>query len=252
MVFVVGAFGLALGSFINVLIDRLPRGESVVFVRSHCDWCRRTLSWYELIPIFSYLVQRGRCRRCRHRLSLQYPVVEIVSALLLITLYRVLLGNATAFIAWGVIALSLFAIFVTDLKYSIIPDSLVIAGVIGALYERSLPFRIHGDTPLLALVISGIGGSLFLFFLYSVTRGRGMGLGDVKLAFLLGFLSGFPGIAVTLTVAFLTGAGAGVILILTGKKTLKSHVPFGPFLILGQFASLVWGQSMVTWWKGFI
>jgi len=244
--------GLALGSFANVLIDRLPRGESVYFVRSHCDHCHRTLTWYELFPVVSYLIQNGRCRGCSKRISLQYPLVETAFALLLVFLYIRSAGTLFDFTVYTLTALPLFVLFFSDYKYSLIPDSMIVVGVIGAMLIRISSTGLTDVTGFLPPLGAGVGASLFLLLLYLVTRGRGMGLGDVKLAFLLGFISGFPGVVVTLALAFLTGACTGVILILTGKKTLKSHVPFGPFLIAGLAVYLEWGVTIVAWWKGFI
>lgn len=250
-VVVVAIFGLAIGSFVNVLIDRLPQGESVLFVRSHCDHCRKTLRWSELVPVLSYIVQNGRCRRCRSRISVQYPLIELLSASLLPILY-VRAPDYLAFTASALVAYPLLVISIADLKYSIIPDSMVVVGTIGALLMRLAPTVMLPPSSLLAAMLSGVGAGLFLFSLYALTRGRGMGFGDVKLACFLGLLSGPVGVIVTLAGAFLTGAGVGVILILTKKKTLKSHVPFGPFLIAGLSISLVWGEKIVAWWKGFI
>ncbi len=227
--------GLAVGSFANVLIDRLPKGQSVLWGRSRCDYCKKTLRSWELIPVVSYVLQRGRCRRCHKRLSYQYPLIELVTAVGFVFLYPQF--------AYWIIFSSLLIIFVSDLKYQIIPDSMVILGILGAL--GALGMKANN-------LASAIGASLFFLMLYLITRGRGMGLGDVKLAFLLGFLLGFPGIVVSLYGAFLTGALAGVILILRRQKKLKSKIAFGPFLILGTVVELLWGQNILAWWRGIL
>lgn len=226
----VGLFGLAAGSFLNVLIDRLPRGRNVIMGRSQCDYCGKTLRWFELIPLISFLVQRGRCRRCHKKLSWQYPIVELVTAVGFIFLAP----------SYWIIFSSLLVIYMADLKYQIIPDSMIVVGVIGVIGAMGV---IGGN------VMAGIGASLFFFLLWLITHGKGMGLGDVKLAFLMGLLLGFPNIIIASYSAFLTGATSGVILILLGKKKLKEKIAFGPFLVTGTVVALMWGEQVMTVWR---
>lgn len=221
-------FGVAVGSFLNVLIDRLPRGENALTGRSVCDHCKKPLRWFELIPLLSFFLQRGRCRRCHKELSWQYPFVELVT------------GVAFAAGVNPLVFSSLLVIFVADLKYQIIPDSMIMIGVLGAIggiRENAL---------------SGLGAAGFFFVLWMITKGRGMGLGDVKLAFLMGLLLGFPRIVVAGYLAFLTGAVVGVILIVLGKKTLKERIAFGPFLIAGTVGALLWGDWLIGWWRSLL
>lgn len=222
-------FGLAVGSFLNVLIDRLPRGKNVITGRSVCDHCKKTLRWFELIPLLSWVAQGGRCRRCHERISWQYPLVELVTAVGFVVI-------GPSYWYWLIFS-SLLVIFVADLKYQIIPDSMIVVGIIGVLLQG------------LALWLSAFGAAAFFLLLFLATRGRAMGLGDVKLAFLLGLLLGYPRIVVALYLAFLTGAGVGVILILARKKRLKSKIAFGPFLILGAVIAYFWGEQMIEWWR---
>jgi len=222
----VGLFGLAVGSFLNVLIDRLPQGKNVITGRSQCDYCGKTLRWFELVPLLSFFIQRGRCRRCHNKLSWQYPIVELVTAV------------AFAYGANPLVFSSLLVIFVADLKYQIIPDSMVVMGVIGVI-------GVIGEKN----VASGFGAAAFFLLLWLVTRGKGMGLGDVKLAFLMGLLLGFPNIIIASYLAFLTGAASGVILILLGKKKLKEKIAFGPFLVAGTVIALIWGEQLLTVWR---
>lgn len=249
--FFVFILGLAFGSFLNVLIDRLPKGESIWFVRSRCDHCKKTLRWYELFPVFSFLMQRGRCRRCHKSLSLQYPAVELVTGFVFLIVFgqSSLIVSAPMIRIIGalsqlLIASSLLVIFVADLKYQVIPDSMVALGVLGVLLQGH-PLQMPQGP---AFWVSALGASSFLLSLWLVTRGRGMGLGDVKLAFLLGLLLGYPKIVIAFYLAFLTGAVVGVTLILQGSKTLKSKVPFGPFLIAGSTVAMFWGTELLQWW----
>ena len=243
MIFFIFLLGLAFGSFANVLIDRLPKGEDVMFGRSKCDYCRKTLAWYELIPLISFLLQGGRCRKCRKRLNWQYPLVELATAAGFACIYAFAFTSAGVLVFQCLVFFALLVIFVTDGKYQIIPDSMVAAGLIGVL----IILGIRPDRILTALVTT-----FFFYCLYLVTRGRGLGFGDVKFSFLLGYLAGYPKIIVALYLAFLTGAAGGVILILAGKRKLKSRIAFGPFLVIGLAVSLVWGDRLISWFLKFL
>lgn len=230
MLIVVVLFGICVGSFLNVLIDRLPKGKNVITGRSVCDHCKKKLRWFELIPLLSWVLQGGRCRRCHKKLSVQYPLIELVTGVGFVLLPP----------SYWLIFCALLVIFVADLKYQIIPDSMVVVGVIGVIGAIGL---------MRENMLAGVGAAIFFFLLWLVTRGRAMGLGDVKFAFLMGLFLGFPGVIVATYLAFLTGAGVGVILILRRKKGLKSKIAFGPFLILGTCITLVWGPQIIEWWR---
>ena len=240
--------GLVIGSFFSVLIDRLPVGENVLVGRSHCDFCKKSLRWYELIPLFSFIIQGGRCRRCHKKLSLQYPLIELLTGLGFVFFYHVLDYPVLTLFAYLLIFSSLLVIFMADLKYQIIPDSMIIVGCIGAVLRLMSLVRPISPMGILPYLLSAVGGASFFLFLWILTKGRGMGLGDVKLVFFLGLLLGFPGIIVALYAAFLTGAAVGVILILSGKKSLKGQVPFGPFLIIGTVFALQWMIPIMGVW----
>lgn len=237
--------GLCVGSFLNVLIDRLPKGQNVLMGRSHCDFCKKILRWYELIPLLSFVLQAGRCRRCHQKLSLQYPLVELVTGIGFVFFWRALDYPLLTQLSYIVIFSSLLIIFITDLKYQIIPDSMVVAGAMGGLGVIGGIGNIGENT------LVGLGAAGFFLLLWGITKRSGMGLGDVKLVFVLGFLLGFPSIIIALYVAFLTGAMVGVILILKGKKSLKAKVPFGPFLIIGFIVAAQWTQQILHLWRNF-
>ena len=222
--------GLMVGSFVNVLADRLPRGESVLWGRSRCDHCKKTLRWYELVPVVSYIVQFGRCRRCHKRLSVQYPVIELATGIGFTLLHSLPLY---------LLFISLLVIFIADFKYQIIPDSMIVLGILAAVWKG-------------AYLVPAIGSFAFLYLLWAVTRGKGLGFGDVKFAFLMGLLLGFPGVIIAFYVAFLTGALTGVILMLGRYKTWKSKIAFGPFLVLGTVVGLIWQPQLTALWRLFI
>lgn len=237
--------GICIGSFINVAIDRIPHGKSIVYGRSQCDFCKHQLAWYDLVPIFSYLFLLGKCRYCHKKLSLQYPVVELLVGLLAVFIYLfqqpMTLNDFAVYTLDTALFVVAFALTIMDIKYHILSDILLITFG-GFLFIK---FLFEDPGSLLLRLGFGLLAALPILALYVFTKGRGMGFGDVKLVFLLGFLLGFPMSFVMYYVAFLTGAVWGVILILSGKKSLKgSAIAFGPFLFLGAFIALIWGYTV--------
>lgn len=248
-----GFMGLSFGSFLNVLIDRLPNGDSIMG-RSRCDTCRRTLRWFELIPLVSWFVQRGRCLRCKKPVSVQYPLVEAASALLFMVVYVLLpvqFGAPYAwlwtYIVWCTASIMFLGIVVADFKYQIIPDAMLIVFAL-AMSAVLLPLPAGR---LISHLLTGVSTGAAFYALWVATGGKGMGFGDVKLAAVMGFVLGIPGIVVGLYVAFLTGAFYGVILMLAGRAGMKSKVAFGPFLLAGFCISYFWSLDILRWW-GFI
>lgn len=228
-------FGLSIGSFLNVLIDRLPKGENVIGGRSKCDYCHKTLRWFELIPLLSYILQGGRCRRCHKHLSLQYPFVECVTGLVFMSM------PSSSSPLWFVIISSMIVIVVADFKYQIIPDSMLIV-LLAAFFGLRFPMPFYN---LCVFISVGLLSGLFFYLLWVVTKGKGMGFGDVKLATVLGIILGFPSIVVALYVAFLTGAFYGVILMITRYAGMKSKVAFGPFLLLGGIIAYFFSNTVL-------
>lgn len=238
-------FGLFIGSFLNVLADRLPRGESVIKGRSHCEKCRKELVWFDLIPLFSFVFLKGICRYCRTRLSLYYPIIELTTGIMFVLAFfyagfRIYdLGFMISLIYYLFIVSSLIVVFFADLRYGIIPDKIVFPTVLVSFLYLAL------NTKYLILphLFSAVGAGLFFLLLFLITKGKGMGFGDVKFAFLMGLVLGFPNIIVSLYIAFLTGAVVGCILIVWKRKRLKgTSIPFGPFLVLGTFSAIFWGE----------
>lgn len=232
----VGIIGLCVGSFLNVLADRLPVGETIWWGRSHCDFCKKTLRWYELVPLLSYLVQDGRCRRCHKKLSVQYPIVELITGLGFVFLYPS--------IPMMVLFSAFLVIFVADLKFQIIPDSMVVISSLAALF-----FHIGAGQPIIPFLLPALLSALFFYILWAVTRGRGMGFGDVKLAPVIGLFLGYPGTVIALYIAFLTGAIVGVILIFRRRVSWKSHIAFGPFLVLGTALTYMYSRELIAFWN---
>ena len=234
-------FGLAVGSFLNCVIYRLalPRG------RSFCPHCKHILSWQDLIPVLSFLILRGKCRYCQKKISWQYPLVELATGLLFVLIFWHLgFGFDLAFGFWILISCFLIIIFVYDLKHFIIPDK-IIYPAIGVVFIYNV---LRDPTSLMRSGLAAILAAGFFLSIVLVSRGRWMGLGDVKLAFLMGLFLSFPNILIALFFAFLIGAIIGVGLILAKRKTLRSEVPFGPFLVTGTFFALFWGERIAQWY----
>ena len=242
--------GLFVGSFLNVLADRLPKDESVLKGRSHCDKCKKTLQWYDLIPLLSFVSLKGKCRYCQTRLSPYYPTVELTTGIIFVlTAFFILNGSQFLInsqllinlIYYLFIVSSLIVIFFADLKYGIIPDKVIFPSIVVSFIYLLL---IHNSLFLIHL-FAALGASLFFLLLFLITKGKGMGFGDVKLAFLMGLILGFPGIVVALYVAFLTGAIVGCILIICHQKRIfGTTIPFGPFLVTGTLLAIFFGEFL--------
>lgn len=239
MAIIIFLFGLAVGSFLNCLIYRLETGQSFLFGRSFCPHCKHQLGFRDLIPVLSFLLLRGRCRYCQKKISWQYPLVELAAGVLFVLVFNLLRSD----LGFYFIAISfLVVIFVYDLKHFIIPDEVIYPAIGITLAYDLLRSNLSGRYDLL---ISALGAAAFFLAIVLISRGKWMGLGDFKLAILMGLILGFPGILVALFFAFFLGAIIGVGLILAKKKTLKSEVPFGPFLVAGTFLALFFGEKLI-------
>lgn len=236
--------GLFVGSFLNVLVDRLPKGESVIKGRSRCERCKKELAWRDLIPLFSFLQLKGKCRYCRSPLSFYYPIIELTTGIMFFVTALFVFNNfqfSIPLIYYLFIVSSLIVIFFADLKYGIIPDKIVFP----AIAIIFLYLLINPSSFIINHLLSALGACLFFLLLFLITKGRGMGFGDVKFAFLMGLILGFPNIIVALYAAFLTGAIIGIILILWRKKRIfGTSIPFGPFLVLGNFIAIFFGKQL--------
>ena len=244
--------GLVFGSFINVLIWRLDKNEKLVWARSKCTHCSRRLGFFDLIPVINFLFLRGQCRYCHGKINWQYPLVEIACGLgFLAIAYWVEGGwNGKIWLA-GLFFLGL-AIFVYDLKYLLIPNSFIVAGLIWILAWVFFLSQVDLVSRLIGGLIGGAMLFSFFFFLYLASSGTWIGGGDVKLGFILGLLLGWQLGLVALFTAYILGAVIGVALILLKRFSFKSQVPFGPFLILGTVIALVWGQEIFRWYTNLI
>lgn len=221
--------GLCVGSFLNVVINRLETKESIFFGRSHCPKCKTVLKWFDLIPLFSFFFLKRRCRKCGKEISWQYPLVELTTGLLFLSVF-----NNPYYL---IIVSFLIVIFVYDLKHYIIPDVIIYPAIVLSFFFSSFE--------ILSLV-----GAVFFLSIVLVSRGKWMGMGDVKLAVFMGFVLGWPEILSALLLSFILGATVGIILIILKRKKLKSEIPFGPFLCLATLIMMLYGQQIVNWYWG--
>jgi leader peptidase (prepilin peptidase) / N-methyltransferase len=244
MLVVVGLFGLALGSFLNVVIARVPAGRSLVYPGSACPGCSAPLAWYDNIPVLSFVALRGRCRACGMRIAWRYPIVEAITAAVLVLAYAAL-GPSAEFLIACVLLPALIVMTAIDLQHQMIPDAITLPGIpIGLLINLA--------TGRMSWVDSGIGilvgGGLF-FVIIVASRG-GMGGGDLKLGAMLGAFLGWKALLFGLFVAIVLGGAIGIVLLLTGRRGRKDPIPFGPFLAAGGAMALFWGERAFSWWMG--
>lgn len=226
--FLLVLFGLAIGSFVSVISYRIPRGLGFIKGRSFCDNCKKELKWYDNIPLFSFLFYRGKSRCCRKKISPRYPLIEIVSAFGFVAIYL----SSLSPIYYILYTLSL-VIFVIDLEHQIIPDELTWSILLIGLYNFSF-----------INIFSGFLVSILLLTLYLVTLGRGMGLGDVKLAIPIGLWLGLENSLVWLLLSFVCGGLVSSILLILKKANLKTKIAFGPFLIFAFWIVILWKTNV--------
>lgn len=247
-----------MGSFISVVSYRFPRGIDFVKGRSFCPKCKGKVVWFDNIPIISFILLGGKCRQCKKTISFRYPFIELVTGLLFLLTY--LISNncgisLSPVCYWedqtGKIFLLVFLcllfinllIFVVDLERQFIPDIFTYL-MVGLIF---LCLLLTGSPRFYWHLFSALAGALILLIIHFITRGKGMGLGDVKYALVPGLLLGWPMTLIWLFTAFLTGGLAAVILILLGRAKAKDKIAFGPFLVFAFISTLFFGDTLLKW-----
>lgn len=251
MAILVFLLGSVIGSFLNVVIYRLPREKSIVKPASACPGCGKPIRFYDNIPIISYVLLRGNCRACNANISIRYPIVELITGILFLLLYREL-GLTFELLVFIVFVSLLIAISFIDLDFQIIPDILSIGGVItGFLLAVIRPFFRYMD-PRFGMLDSlyGIllgGGILFaIAWLYELfTKREGMGGGDIKLLGMIGAFCGIKGVIFSLISASLIGTIVGIPIMIAKGRDTKYAIPFGPFLSLGALVYVFKGEALI-------
>jgi len=286
--------GTVIGSFLNVVVDRMDTERSAFKGRSFCPYCGKTLAWWEMVPVLNYLYLRGRCSSCHHKLSLQYPLIEFLTGLLFLSTYlrflRFPLINNTifnnlfsswnlenfllliTFFIWLYWIFVLVAIALYDIKkYLVASEILIPAIIISLIYKivigillASNKFFILEQINLLlgnntfvfgqynyfaSLILGIISGFIFIASLAFFTKEKAMGWGDALIGILMGIILGFPNIIIALIIAFLSGGFVSLPLLILKKKTMKSYLPFAPFLVFGTLSVLLFGDIII---KGYL
>jgi leader peptidase (prepilin peptidase)/N-methyltransferase len=247
-----GLFGLLIGSFLNVVIWRLPRGESIVSPPSHCPSCDAEIAPYDNIPIVSWIVLRGRCRHCGAGISIRYPLVEAASAGLWVAM-ALRFGATWELPAYLVLVSALLALSLIDFDTFLLPNKIVypLTVALVALLGLAAILDDHGADFVRAL-LGGLAAFGFFLVVHLIAP-RGMGFGDVKLSFSLGVALGWiswGSVFVGLFLGFLLGAVVGVLLIATKLRSRRDHVPFGPFLAAGTVLGILFGQALLDLYLG--
>jgi len=251
--------GLAVGSFLNVCIDRLPTGTSIIRLPSHCESCNQKLRVRDLVPLFSYLLLRGRCRYCGAHITPRLPIVELATALIfaLLTWHY---GPGLQLAIVLIYACVFLVIFLIDLEQQLILDIVVYPAMVLALIFSTF-WNGFGEWPspgILNALLGGVLGAAFMGIAYLIALwryrsiGGGMGLGDVTLAGLIGIVTGFPLVFVALILGILSGGLVAISLLLLRLRRGKDPIPFGPFLAAATMVALLWGQGILDWYTGLL
>ena len=245
--------GLAIGSFLNVCIDRLPQNKSIVMPPSHCEACQHKLAAKDLIPVFSYIRLRGRCRYCQASIPRRVFWVELATALIF------------AFLCWhyglsaglGIMifyACLFIVIFVIDLEHGLILNKVVYPSMVVALLLALVPEPGFNQLAAMRVANAAMGGAIgfVIFLLIALASRGGMGWGDVKLAALIGLATGFPSVILAIIMAAIVGGIVAVALMIAKKRTRRETIPFGPFLALAALVTLLWGSNILSWYRGLM
>ncbi|NTW22352.1 prepilin peptidase [Candidatus Falkowbacteria bacterium] len=263
LLFFIFFFGLIIGSFLNCLIWRLHKDETVLG-RSYCPHCRHQLAWYDNVPILSYVALKGKCRYCGKSISWQYPAVELVTGLLFLGSFIFNLQAAPALDQlfavrvlrdWLVVSVMVI-IFIYDLRWYLILDKVTFPAMAAvAIFNLVAEFGAGGSGQVLSWrnwVISGIIGGSFFLLQFIATKGRGIGGGDLRLGLLMGLILGWQGLIVAFFAAYFSGSIVGLSLIAAGKKQWGSKLPFGVFLAPATIVALFWGQPLWQWFSRWL
>jgi len=253
MTFLFAILGLIVGSFLNVCIDRLPQYKSIAYPPSHCEACQHKLAAKDLIPVFSYLRLRGRCRYCQASIPRKLLWVELATAVIFALLYWYYRLSPEL----GVMAFyaCLFTIiFVIDLEHGLILNKVVYPGMVVALLLALYPWPWLNESIVIRVAYAALGGGIGfgIFLLIALASRGGMGWGDVKLAALIGLATGFPLVFLAIIMGAILGGIVAVALVIAKKRKRRQTIPFGPFLALAAMVTLLWGSNILSWYLGLM
>lgn len=238
--------GASWGSFLNVIAWRASKKKSFLRGRSKCAHCGQVLHWYDMVPIFSWLILRGKCRFCNKRISMQYLLVEIATGLLFV-LGGLLIVDILEIILYIIVVSFFVVLFIYDAIKYIVPDRIVIPAIIAVI---AINYFVSKDAR--AILLGAIAGALWFLIQFVLSRGKWVGGGDIRIGILMGSLVGYPLIWLALGIAYVAGSILALILIATGQKTLKSRLPFATLLLPSAFIVWLFGEQIWQWYIGFI
>lgn len=246
---VVAIAGLCIGSFLNVVIYRLPRGTSLVWPGSTCPACGARIRWYDNVPVLGWILLRGRCRDCAAPISVRYPIVELVTLLAFLLCYWQL-GAQPLLVPRLVLTAALIALFAIDLEFQILPNVITLPGLAaGLLFSIVLPPGFRD-----ALLGAALGGGLLWLIAEAWSRLRGidaMGFGDVKMLAMVGAFLGWKLVLLTFVLSSFVGGALAAVLLAARRATWTSALPYGTFLALAAFVAALWGDPLLEWYLGF-
>lgn len=241
--------GAILGSFANVVIYRMPRGESVVKPRSHCFQCKKMVKWYDNIPILSWFILRGKCRHCQANFSFRYPLVEFITGVLFVLSFEYAGGFTWTLLEYLLFVFPIVICTFIDLDHMILPDEFTLSGIVIALVGAWLNPQREFLEALLGMLMGGgfLWGIAIVYYL--VTKTEGMGGGDIKLLAWIGALIGWKGIPFVIMISAIIGSVVGILASRKSSTGLKTVIPFGPFLALAALIYLFGGESIALWYS---
>jgi leader peptidase (prepilin peptidase)/N-methyltransferase len=244
-------FGLVFGSFLNVCIYRIPLKKSLITPPSSCPHCGERVRFYDNIPVISYLVLLGKCRHCRERIPVRYPLVELITGLLSLSLFiRYGINVYSVFIF--LFSASLLVITFIDLQHQIIPDVISLPGIVVGLAVSFLPGHVTWLDSLIGIIAGGGGLYLVAIIFEWLTGKEGMGGGDVKLLAMIGSWMGWMALPFIILFSSLVGTILGGGALFLSRRGLQARIPFGPFLALGALAYLFFGKELISWYYGIL
>jgi leader peptidase (prepilin peptidase)/N-methyltransferase len=245
-----GLFGACIGSFLNVVIYRLPLGQSIVSPPSRCPKCGSRLQWYDNVPIIGWALLGGRCRKCRNPISIQYPIVELITALLFVLVVW-LTPPGPLLVTRLLLVCILIVLFGIDLEHQILPNAITLPGIIAGLLLSLIAPPGLRDALIGVVVGAGILYAIAWGY-YLWRREEGLGMGDVKMLAMIGAFLGWKAVLVTLVLSSFSGAVIGVALIAAQRGSMKFALPFGTFLAIGAVVAMFAGEPLVNWYAGFL
>lgn len=241
--------GASIGSFLNVVIYRLPRGQSLVSPPSRCPQCGNRLKWYDNVPVLGWFLLGGRCRQCRNRISIQYPIVEFITAALFVLVVWLTPPGPLVMTRLLLVCI-LIALFGIDLEHQILPNVITLPGIAAGLLLSTIAPPGWRDALIGAVVGGGILYAIAWGY-YLWRREEGLGMGDVKMLAMVGAFLGWKLVLVTLVLASFSGAFIGVGMIAARRGNMKLALPFGTFLAAGTVAAMFVGEPLLAWYAGF-